>query len=116
MDALLVRLKMTLHGEDIIAVITVEQAEFSIVLLLAVLSVVIQQHKTKTTAFPAIHLVENIEIHIRRIPAAVEGGISVTVEMVPQQHWLFKYLSTVRRIAYECLESLLAAAALHVVL
>ena len=58
-DAFLVGLKMTLHGEDIIASVTVEQAKFTIVLLRAVFSVVLKQHKTKTTAFPAIHVVEN---------------------------------------------------------
>ena len=50
------------------------------------------------------------------IPVAVKGGISVTVEMVPQQHWLLKYLSTVGGITDEGLEGLFAAAALHVVL
>ena len=52
----------------------------------------------------------------RRIPAAVKGSICVTVEVVPQQHWLFKHLSTVGRITDESLESLLAAASFHVVL
>ena len=65
MDALLVRLKMTLHSEYIIAVITVEQAEFSVVLLHAVHPVVVKQHKTEATAAPAIQLVKNNEKHIR---------------------------------------------------
>ena len=40
----------------------------------------------------------------------------MTVEVVPQKHWLFKHLPTVGRITYERLESLLAAAPFHVVL
>ena len=40
----------------------------------------------------------------------------MTVEVVPQQHWLFKHLSTVGRITDESLESLLATASFHVVL
>ena len=40
----------------------------------------------------------------------------MAVEMIPQQHWLLKYLSTIGGITDEGLEGLLAAAALHVVL
>ena len=61
MDAFLVRLKVTLQGEDVVAAVTVEQPQFTIMLLLAVISIVIKQHKTKTTAFPAIQVVENHE-------------------------------------------------------
>ena len=59
MDAFLVRLKMTLQGEYVIAMVTVEQEKFTIMLLLAVISIIIKQHKTQTTAFPAIQIVEN---------------------------------------------------------
>ena len=59
MDAFLVRLKMALQCEDVIATVTVEQAKFTIMLLLAVISIVIKQHKTKTTPFPVIHIIEN---------------------------------------------------------
>ena len=58
-DAFLVRLKVTLQGEDVVATVTGEQAKFTIMLLLAVISIVIKQHKTETTVFPAIHIVEN---------------------------------------------------------
>ena len=60
-DAFLVRLKVTLQGEDVVAAVTVEQPKFTIMLLLAVISIVIKQHKTKTTMFPAIQVVENHE-------------------------------------------------------
>ena len=59
MDAFLVRFKMALNSEGFTATVTVEQAEFTIVLLRAMVFVAIKQHKTKATAFPAINVVKN---------------------------------------------------------
>ena len=52
MDALLVRLKMTVQGEHFVALVTIEQVDFSIMLFVAVLSVVFKPHKTETTSCP----------------------------------------------------------------
>ena len=52
MDALLVRLKMTGQGEHFVALVTIEQVDFSIMLLFAVLSIVVKPHKTETTSCP----------------------------------------------------------------
>ena len=57
-DAFLVRFKMALHSEDVTATITAEKAKFTIMLLRAVVSVAIEEHKTEATAFPAINVVE----------------------------------------------------------